>query len=194
MYLLMKRVVKMVYKKDEIRRAYIARLQQLDQKSREKDEKRLLDRLYVQPEWVNARTVAVTLSQAFEINTAPLILHARHKGKQVLIPRTLPNRQMEFVDFNEDTNLVQSKFGVLEPENGKVVSPANIDLIVVPGVAFTKHGKRLGFGGGYYDRYLADYKGVTVALVLPTQLAPENDWVSEEFDIDVQNVITLLDN
>lgn len=105
-----------------------------------------------QPEWTGAKTIAVTLSQSFEIDTAPIILHARHKGQQIVVPRTLPHRQMEFVELNEDTDFDETSFGILEPHDGKVYSPDEIDLMVVPGVAFTASGNRLGFGGGYYDQ------------------------------------------
>ena len=139
----------MAYSKKELRQAYIARLQQLDLNTRLYEERKLASLLYDQPEWTGAKTIAVTLSQSFEIDTAPIILHARHKGQQIVIPRTLPHRQMEFVELNEDTDFDETSFGILEPHDGKVYSPDEIDLMVVPGVAFTASGNRLGFGGGY---------------------------------------------
>ena len=80
----------MTYTKKEMRKAYIARLQQLDLNTRVREERRLVSRLHDQPEWVSAKTVAITLSQSFEVDTAPLILHARYKGQTVVVPRTLP--------------------------------------------------------------------------------------------------------
>lgn len=181
----------MSYSKKELRQAYIARLQQLDLKTRLTEERRLASLLYDQPEWVNAKTIALTLSQSFELDTAPLILHARHMGQQVVVPRTLPHRQMEFVELNEDTDFDETTFGVLEPHDGKVYSPDEIDLMVVPGVAFTLSGNRLGFGGGYYDRYLAKFHGNTISLALTTQLANEGEWQPEKFDLQVDRVLHL---
>ncbi len=180
-----------MYSKKEMRQAYIARLQQLDLNTRLEEEKQLASKLYDQPEWVSAQMIAITLSQSFEINTAPIILHARHKGQQVVVPRTLPHRQMEFVTLTEETQFSESHFGVLEPVNGQVVTPDDIDLMVVPGVAFTLSGKRLGFGGGYYDRYLTKYHGPKLALALNTQLADEDEWAVEEFDIPMDRVVNL---
>lgn len=182
-----------MYSKKEMRQAYIARLQQLDLNTRLKEEQRLASRLYDQPEWFNAITIGITLSQSFEINTAPIILHARHKGQRVVVPRTLAHRRMEFVILTEDTKFVESHFGVLEPTNGQILKPDEIDLMVVPGVAFTLSGKRLGFGGGYYDRYLANFHGPKLALALNTQIADEDEWQSDEFDIPVDKVINLVD-
>lgn len=183
----------MTYSKKELRQAYIARLQQLDLNTRLHEERQLASLLYNQPEWMNAHTIGLTLSQSFEVDTAPIILHARHMGQQVVVPRTLPGRQMEFVELNEDTDFDETSFGVLEPHDGKVYSPAEIDLIVVPGVAFTTSGHRIGFGGGYYDRYLKNYLGPTISLALTTQLAEENEWVPDEYDQHVDKVLTLLE-
>ncbi|WP_295728367.1 5-formyltetrahydrofolate cyclo-ligase [uncultured Limosilactobacillus sp.] len=181
-----------MYSKKEMRQAYIARLQQLDLNTRLEEEGRLTAKLYDQLEWFKANTIAITLSQSFEINTAPIILHARHKGQRVVVPRTLPHRQMEFVTLTEETEFNESYFGVLEPVNGQVVHPNEIDLMIVPGVAFTLAGKRLGFGGGYYDRYLANYQGPKFSLALNTQLAADDEWSDDEFDISMDKVINLV--
>jgi 5-formyltetrahydrofolate cyclo-ligase len=181
----------MTYSKKELRQAYIARLQQLDLNTRLREEKRLDSLLFNQQEWLNAKVIALTLSQSFEIDTAPLLLHARHEGRTVVIPRTLPDHQMEFVEITESTCFNETSFGVLEPSDGRVYQPNEIDLIVVPGVAFTKDGHRLGFGGGYYDRYLKKYDGRTIALALPTQEAEAGEWAAEPFDQHIDKVITL---
>lgn len=181
----------MTYPKSELRQAYIARLQQLDVNTRLKEEKGLASELFDQAAWMGAKVVALTLSQSFEIDTAPLILHARHEGRTVVVPRTLPKRQMEFVELKENSTFEETSFGILEPKDGRVFAPDEIDLMVVPGVAFTLDGRRLGFGGGYYDRYLAHYQGKTISLALPTQLANDDEWASEAHDQSVDQVITL---
>ena len=181
----------MAYSKNELRQAYIARLQQLDLNTRLSEEKRLTSMLFNQLEWMRAKTVALTLSQSFEIDTAPILLHARHEGRTVVVPRT--KRQMEFVEITESTNFNESSFGILEPADGRVFGPDEIDLMVVPGVAFTQDGKRLGFGGGYYDRYLSKYHGDTIALALPTQLADDGEWQADEHDQQIAKVLNLAE-
>ena len=161
----------MAYSKKEIRRAYIARLQQLDMDTRLREERRINSKLFDTQEWLSARCIALTMSHSFEIDTAPLILHARHLGQRVVVPRTLKDHQMEFVTIDEGTDFTETSFGVLEPNDGKVVQPDQIDLMIVPGIAFTRDGDRLGFGGGYYDRYLQMYKeAVTVGYAFEEQL------------------------
>lgn len=183
----------MAYPKKELRQAFISRLRQMDLQTKKKQEAALLEQLYILPEWTAAKVIATTLSMSFELDTQPLIIHAQHKGKEVVVPRVTGKRQMEFVRLTEQTQFHQSSFGVLEPLGDDVIEAAGIDLMVVPGVAFTLSGKRLGFGGGFYDTYLANYPHATVSLVLRPQLAEEDDWVSGQYDRLVDKVLTVGD-
>ena len=93
---------------------------------------------------------------------------------------------MEFVAYDPQ-KLKQTSFGLLEPEEGsQAIDQSEIDLIHVPGVAFQKDGYRLGYGGGYYDRYLADFDGATVSTIYACQ---EVDFSPASHDIPVQEVL-----
>jgi 5-formyltetrahydrofolate cyclo-ligase len=70
------------------------------------------------------------------------------------------------------------------------VDASRIDLMIVPGLAYTREGYRLGFGGGYYDRYLQNYHGKTISLAFNEQLVP--NFLVEEHDIPVSEIITNL--
>lgn len=181
----------MTYSKKELRQAFISRLRQMDLQTKKKQEAKLREQLFILPEWTSAKVVATTLSMSFELDTQPLIIHAQHKGKEVVVPRVIGKRQMEFVKLTEQTKFRQSSFGVLEPVGDDVVAVNDIDLMVVPGVAFTKSGKRLGFGGGFYDTCLAQFDHHTVALALRPQLAAEDAWESEPHDQLVDKVLTV---
>lgn len=176
--------------KRALRRAFLARLQELDRTTRARENRQLASQLSDYQPWLQAKTVALTMSQSFEVDTNQIILAARAQGKVVAVPRTLPQRQMEFVAVGDETEYREAHFGVLEPVNGRVLTKNELDLIVVPGLAFTREGLRLGFGGGYYDRYLADYHGVTVALALATQLAEAGAWPVDDFDVTIGRVLT----
>lgn len=163
----------------------------MDLQTKKKQEAALREQLYILPEWTSAKVIATTLSMSFELDTQPLIIHAQHKGKAVVVPRVTGKRQMEFVRLTEQTQFHQSAFGVLEPVGDEVVSLDQIDLMVVPGVAFTKSGKRLGFGGGFYDTCLAHFQQPTVSLALRPQLAAEDEWNSEPHDQRVDRVLMV---
>lgn len=93
---------------------------------------------------------------------------------------------MVFHWVDSDTAYYTTKFGVEEPEIEKVASPDELDLLIVPGLVFNRSGYRIGFGGGYYDRYLANYKGKTCSFVFAEQLM--EDWQIEEFDQPIQQL------
>ena len=87
------------------------------------------------------------------------------------------------------SELVPGAYGIPEPpEDAEILDPRAFGLILVPGVAFSPEGRRLGRGGGYYDRYLADTRGLKVALARDLQLTPHLP--AGPHDIDVDLIIT----
>ena len=93
---------------------------------------------------------------------------------------------MIFVDYDPD-NLVATSFGLMDPASDMAVEKSEIDLIHVPGVVINAEGYRIGYGAGYYDRYLSDFEGETVSTVYPCQ---EMDFIPYSHDIAVREVIT----
>lgn len=175
--------------KTEIRKKKIALLKQLSTKEKEAEEHQLYTQLFESNYWKKANTVAVTMSQDFEINTQPIITEAWKVGKKVVLPRAKKKRVMDFVFYTPDTPLETSSFGIVEPAADlSAVEKDDIDLMIVPGLAYSRNGYRIGFGGGYYDRFLTDYKGMKISLVLKSQQI--DAWTPETFDIPLDALIT----
>ena len=98
---------------------------------------------------------------------------------------------MDFVVYHPQ-QLVKTSFGLLEPQGDlEVVKPSQIDLIHVPGLAFTREGYRIGYGGGYYDRYLEHFAGQSLSTIYPCQVQEFN---FENHDIPVQEVLIYEGN
>ncbi|MGT2755960.1 5-formyltetrahydrofolate cyclo-ligase [Streptococcus ovuberis] len=178
--------------KSALRQRVLAQLKGQDPLVKEERDQALIRRLMASSSYQKSTTVALYLSLAFEVNTASLIKAARADGKQILVPKTLKGGQMVFVPYQAG-HLERSSFGVLEPTNQEVVLKEAIDLIVVPGLIWNHQGYRIGFGGGFYDRYLANYQGETVSLCYDFQyqeFVPEHhDWPVKEVIVDVKNRI-----
>ena len=146
----------------------------------------LTERLLQHPFYQEAKIIATYLSFSHEFQTQGLIEQALRDGKKVLIPKTYPKGRMDFVVYDPQ-QLVKTSFGLLEPQGDlEVVDASQIDLIHVPGLAFTTEGYRIGYGGGYYDRYLEHFSGHTLSTIYPCQV---QQFMPENHDIPVQEVL-----
>lgn len=175
--------------KESIRKQIKEKLGQLSPELREAYNEELLHSLKNSAEWRSAHSIAITLSSASEVNTEAVIQAAWSEGKDVVIPYSGKKRTLSFYSYTKETELERSAFGILEPKNRcQEVPKEHIDLVVVPGLAYSDDGYRVGFGGGYYDRYLADYPGKTISLLYPFQLQPRVAEIKESFDIPIQKL------
>jgi len=78
-------------------------------------------------------------------------------GTQVALPQVINKEEMIFRIVDESTVFEKSSYGVLEPVNGTIITPTSKTIVLVPGSAFDLDGHRIGYGGGYYDRYLTKH-------------------------------------
>lgn len=111
--------------------------------------------LLASPLWKDAEVVALFVSLPEEISTQNLLESALREGKKLYLPRinSLEKGLMDFCSCSSLRELERGKFGLLEPQ-GQANAIFQPDLLIVPGLAFDRSGARLGYGGGYYDRYL----------------------------------------
>lgn len=122
--------------------------------------------------WQKAKTIGITLPIQKEVNTYPLIEEGWMNGKTMAIPKVEPKkRTMHFYKINDFTNLETNRYGIFEPMEGEgaIVSRTEIDLLIIPCLAFDNKCYRLGYGGGYYDRFLVDYYGIACGVAFECQ-------------------------
>ena len=132
----------------------------------DKDElsRQILARLVALPEYSAARTVMSYVSLSDEVHTEPLLSGAWEEGRRVVVPYCVGNSLRLFV-LKSMEELAPGTLGILEPRpelrarTDRVADPAELDLIVVPGVVFDRRGGRIGYGKGYYDGLLTRCKG-----------------------------------
>jgi 5-formyltetrahydrofolate cyclo-ligase len=128
--------------------------------------------LVEQPEYKRAEVVLVFFSLSSEADTTPLVLRAWQDNKRVLAPKvSWEQRRMLPIEIRSSLDLAEARMGIREPASGVPVPVGEIDLVILPGLAFDPFGNRLGRGKGFYDRFLAhkDYRAVSCAIALEEQ-------------------------
>jgi 5-formyltetrahydrofolate cyclo-ligase len=152
---------------------------------------KIANKLYEDPDWVTAGTIGITISKQPEVDTYQIIRKAWELGKQVVVPKCHPKeKKLSFRKLTEFSQLESVFYGLLEPIEAETieVSPEQINLLIVPGLAYIKEGYRIGFGGGYYDRLLQQYTGKTTSLAFDFQVV---SYIPiEKHDIPVSKIIT----
>jgi 5-formyltetrahydrofolate cyclo-ligase len=156
--------------KAELRAILVARRTALGEQRRRQADAAICDQLLQAPQYQLAQTLFTYVSLADEVDTRRLIEAALLAGKQVCVPRCGGFGQMDAVIIGGEGDLIKGTYGLLEPRADlPVVGLTDIDLIIVPCLAATRSGLRLGYGGGFYDRYLT---AVRAARAGATEAAP----------------------
>ncbi len=134
-----------------------------------------------------AHTVLLYYSMDDEVNTHGLVAALRRQGRRVLLPRVRDNENLDVVPVTFNSLHPSGKYHIMEPSGKPFTDYSSIDVAVIPGLAFTYDGKRLGRGKGYYDRLLAQMHSVyKIGLCFPFQLV--KDVPTEENDILMDEV------
>ncbi len=144
-------------KKDDLRRRIRLALEEMTDDQRADQSASVARRVIALEEFRAADPIFLYVAIGLEVATAAVAEAAWQAGKTVLVPRVdWTRRQMDAIPCRSlSEGLVEGRYGLLEPAEGEPVAPETIELILVPGLAFDRRGRRLGRGGGFYDRFLA---------------------------------------
>lgn len=178
-------------KKSSLRKEMIHILNNMEPQLHKLKSDQIKKKLLMEENVKNSKMIGITLSAFPEVETWGIIEDLWAQGKSVAVPKCHPTtRGMTFYEITsfEQLEVVYMKLKEPIPALTRKVDPSEIDLLIVPGVVFDMSGYRIGFGGGYYDRYLSRYKGSTISLAFDFQL---NDSVPvQQFDLPVECILT----
>lgn len=138
----------------------------LDKRYKSRLDSRLRQRLIATYQYRDCDTLLIYASTAIEVDTFAIIEHALQHGRRVALPRCIKGtRDMAFHYITAVDQLKPGAFGVLEPtEDLPIWQPEDGGLAVVPALSLDSFGYRLGYGGGYYDRFLSGFTGETIGI------------------------------
>ena len=175
--------------KKALRKEILTRRKNIDAAEKGEMDKKILDRFFESKYYKEAKNIFIYISYDSEINTREIINKAFKDGKKIYVPRTeFETRLMDAVEITSFDNLIKSSYGILEPSKEVLqINPNELDLIVVPGVAFDRNGGRMGYGAGFYDRYFKKINKDNIKRIVKLALAYDFQ-VLEKVPMSVQDV------
>ncbi|MEO8674831.1 MAG: 5-formyltetrahydrofolate cyclo-ligase [Casimicrobiaceae bacterium] len=179
-----------------LRRAVLARRDALGMDDRAAASAAIFARLAALPSFASARTLLLTLPFRSEWDSLPLVRQALAAGKSVVVPRVnATTRMLELHAIADpDRDAAPGHQGIPEPlAHCPAVAPALVDWVLVPGVAFDRAGRRLGYGGGYYDRLLPLLSPRAARIAGAFDLQIVDRVPSGPHDVTVDRIVTPSD-
>lgn len=164
--------------KEELRRLYIKRREELSPEQRQRLSLSIVERIRELPAFKDAKKVLLFCPHRGEPDITPLFDVVIKEGKELILPKVNGNN-LKLIRVRDKGDIKPGAFCILEPQGDEEVSPEEVDLSLVPGVAFDKEGYRLGFGKGYYDRLLGSLAGLKVGVAYDFQVVerlPRDSW------------------
>ena len=172
--------------KKALRSELVRRRREMDKAYRKNLDERIYNILKGIDGILNFDAYLIYASSAIEVDTRAFIEYLLSMGKTVAVPKC-EGRNMHFLAISSLSELVTSKFGVDEPESGEEITDFNNTLCVTPALSFNEKGYRLGYGGGFYDRFFEKYNGIKLGICYEEFCG---DIPTGEYDIPVDTVVT----
>jgi 5-formyltetrahydrofolate cyclo-ligase len=181
--------------KQRLREERLAAREALSEQERSVLDERITQKLLVTSEYSEATTVLTYVSVSSEVSTRMFIECALRDGKTVAVPRCLPGHCLEFVAIASLEQLVAAPFNLLEPVKelpAVTEDQKNNSICIIPALLVDTKGYRLGYGAGFYDRFLSTYPGKKICLAYQQNLS-RTTLPHTAFDVAVDVVITESD-
>ena len=176
-------------KKAALRRELLTRAKSMPAAEKQASDRAILTRVAASEAYRDAGTVFCFVGRGEEIDTRPLLGRILSDGKRLCVPLCAGAGEMEARQIAELAQLRPGRYGILEPPlSTPKIEPGAIDLSVIPCVGAARDGRRLGRGGGYYDRFLTGFSGK--ALLLCRGMLLREDIPREAHDVVIPDLIT----
>ena len=174
--------------KKVLRKQVLESRSNLPSEERKRKSREIERRLFSTREFQEAGTILFFASFRSEVETGDMIRRALALGKRVVLPKVKGRELALFRITDFDKDVAPGAWDIPEPAKGTPSELQDIDLIVVPGAAFDEQGNRLGYGAGFYDKLLLDYRKTTIALAFEVQIIPTVP--ADQHDIPIKKIVT----
>lgn len=181
-----------VESKKSIRKLVQERKDALSKDERQNLDNIIFDKVINSCAYKNSHTIFIFVSYNNEVDTHKIIKQALRDKKILCVPRIISKEEgMDIVQIKSFEDLKEGAYGILEPDDSELkIEEKNIDVSYLPGLAFDRRGGRVGYGGGFYDRFLLKTRknSKKIGLVYKFQVFPEVP--TEEHDVFIDGIIT----
>ncbi|MTK13677.1 MAG: 5-formyltetrahydrofolate cyclo-ligase [Clostridiaceae bacterium] len=178
--------------KKDIRRIIKDKRSSITAEEREKLNQTIYEKAINSEYYKNAKTIFIFISFKDEVDTLGIIKKSLEDGKIVCVPKVISKQEgMVAIRINNFEDMAVSSYGILEPKDTTNIIKENlVDLTFVPGLAFDKKGGRIGYGGGFYDRFLKDMRKDAKKIGLAYSFQIIDEVPMEEHDLFIDGIIT----
>ncbi len=155
---------------------------------------KIFEHLKKQKEFLNSKNIMIYLSCNNEVDTTHIINFCLENNKCVCVPKITAQGLMTAIKINSldfRNEFTKNKYGIYEPKSDCEIMPQDIDLIIVPMVATDTKLNRIGYGGGYYDRFLSNTNAFKIGLCYEYQVLKDFEIPTDATDIKMDKVITV---
>lgn len=173
--------------KEILREKYLKIRKEINKVNREKYNNEIFKKVIDLEEYKQSKLLLVYVSLKDEVDTFKLIEHSLEIGKKVAVPKCIKD-DIEFFYIESLNELEKGKFNILEPKANKKVKDFASSICIIPGVAFDKEMSRIGYGKGFYDRFLKNYCGIKIGLAYRECICGKID--NEINDVKIDKIIT----
>ncbi len=177
--------------KQRLRRQLVACRRQMSPEERSRKSRRIRQRLFDFAPFHRARRIHSYVSMPEEVDTHGIVEAVLAERGVISVPRVRPGTPiLEHYDIHHISDLVRGTFGILEPDPSRCTPTPieQIELVIVPGCAFDRRGNRLGYGKGYYDRFLAKIPALRIGLAFACQIVERVP--THHLDVPMDVIIT----
>lgn len=175
--------------KTELRKKLIEKRKNLSAGYRQSADYKIFQSIIDFEAYQKANTIFCFVSTEDEVNTHLIIKHALNCGKSVVVPKCISKGIMNAYQIHSFEDLESGKYGILEPKPYcKLVYPEEIDVAIIPCLSCNAEGYRIGYGGGFYDRYLRNQQFLKIAICYEELILDEipTDSYDEKVDIIIK--------
>ena len=181
--------------KEKLRKKWMNKRNKIAKNEGDKKSEQIRKKVLSLKEVNESKNIMIYVSYRSEVSTDKLIISLLNNNKKIFAPYCIKDeKRMEIVEIkNPAQDLEKGAYGIKEPakriRNDKI-DPENLDIVIVPAVAFSKNGYRIGYGGGYYDRFLERLSNKTISIGINYEEMLFNAVPKEDHDLAVDMVIT----